>query len=124
MSRLFRYLMIKNGDVVAIETRNVLKSIVNEFKVFDYRDYLFDEDLDIYVFVKDLSYYDDNHTIYYYYGDDLIETFNGTVIFARMVENGFRTLSKNDIELINNHLSRIDRNSFKLNYFANSVNNF
>ena len=124
MSRLFRYLMIKNGDAVAIETRNVLKSIVNEFKVFDYRDYLFDEDLDIYVFVKDLSYYDDNHTVYYYYGDDLIETFNGTVIFARMVENGFRTLSKNDIELINNHLSRIDRNSFKLNYFANSVNNF
>ena len=124
MSRLFRYLMIKNGDVVAIETRNVLKSIVNEFKVFDYRDYLFDEDLDIYVFVKDLSYYDDNHTVYYYYGDDLIETFNGTVIFARMVENGFRTLSKNDIELINNHLSRIDRNSFKLNYFANNVNNF
>lgn len=124
MSRLFRYLMIKNGDVVAIETRNVLKSIVNEFEMFDYRDYLFDEDLDIYVFVKDLSYYDDNHTVYYYYGDDLIETFNGTVIFARMVENGFRTLSKNDIELINNHLSRIDRNSFKLNYFANSVNNF
>ncbi len=116
--------MIKNGDVVAIETRNVLKSIVNEFKMFDYRDYMFDEDLDIYVFVKDLSYYDDNHTVYYYYGDDLIETFNGTVIFARMVENGFRTLSKNDIELINNHLSRIDRNSFKLNYFANSVNNF
>lgn len=124
MSRLFRYLMIKNGDVVAIETRNVLKSIVNEFKMFDYRDYMFDEDLDIYVFVKDLSYYDDNHAVYYYYGDDLIETFNGTVIFARMVENGFRTLSKNDIELINNHLSRIDRNSFKLNYFANSVNNF
>lgn len=124
MSRLFRYLMIKNGDVAAIETRNVLKSIVNEFKVFDYRDYLFDEDFDIYVFVKDLSYYDDNHTVYYYYGDDLIETFNGTVIFARMVENGFRTLSKNDIELINNHLSRIDRNSFKLNYFANGVNNF
>lgn len=124
MSRLFRYLMIKNGDVVTIETRNVLKSIVNEFEMFDYRDYLFDEDLDIYVFVKDLSYYDDNHTVYYYYGDDLIETFNGTVIFAKMVENGFRTLPKNDIELINNHLSRIDRNSFKLNYFANSVNNF
>ena len=72
-----------------------MKEVIrNELGVFDYRDYIFDDDPSVYILVKDLSVYDTDHTIVYRsFPDDADGYFNGTVIFTKMDDFGFAPLS-------------------------------
>ena len=91
--------------------------VKRELGVFDYRDYLFEEDLSIYLLVKDLSIYDDNTTIIYRgYLNDCDGVFNGTVIFTKMDEYGYASLNENDIDLILKHLHKLPNSLFEMRY--------
>ena len=56
MCKLCKYVIIKNGVLCVLETDRMKEVIRNELGVFDYRDYIFDDDPSVYILVKDLSY--------------------------------------------------------------------
>ena len=90
MCKLCKYVIIKNGVLCVLETDRMKEVIRNELGVFDYRDYIFDDDPSVYLLVKDFSIYDDDTTIIYRgYLNDCDGVFNGTVIFTKMDELGF-----------------------------------
>ena len=64
MSKYCKYVIIKNNELKILKTKRMTDLVKRELGVFDYRDYLFEEDLSIYLLVKDLSIYDDDTTIY------------------------------------------------------------
>lgn len=117
MCKLCKYVIIKDGVLCVLETDRMEKVIRNELGVFDYRDYLFDDDPSVYLLVKDLSVYDTNHTITYRSDpDDVDGCFNGTVIFTKMDDYGFVSLSNDDIDLIRSHLRRLPDGLFEMSY--------
>lgn len=65
MCKLCKYVIIKDGVLCVLETDRMKEVIRNELGVFDYRDYIFDDDPSVYLLVKDLSVYDTGHTIVY-----------------------------------------------------------
>ena len=65
MCKLYKYVIIKDGVLCVLETDRMKEVIRNELGVFDYRDYIFDDDPSVYLLVKDLSVYDTDHTIVY-----------------------------------------------------------
>ena len=95
-----------------------MKEVIrNELGVFDYRDYIFDDDPSVYLLVKDLSVYDTGHTIVFRsFPDDADGYFNGTVIFTKMDDFGFASLSNNDIDIIRSHLRRLPDGLFEMSY--------
>ena len=70
MCKLCKYVIIKDGVLCVLETDRMKEVIRNELGVFDYRDYIFDDDPSVYLLVKDLSVYDTNHTIIFLYDYD------------------------------------------------------
>ena len=44
MFRLCKYVIIKDGVLCMLETDKMKEAIKNELGVFDYRDYIFDDD--------------------------------------------------------------------------------
>ena len=65
MSKYCKYVIIKDNELKILKAKKMNNLVKRELGVFDYRDYLFEEDLSIYLLVKDLSIYDDNKTIIY-----------------------------------------------------------
>lgn len=113
---MYTYAMIKNNKFNVLKTKNLSMIIKKELGVFDYQDYLFDENEYIYLLVRDLSFYDNNTSITYRNIDDEITCFNGTVIFTRMNENGYVSLSDNDLAAIRKHLCQLDNGIFDMRY--------
>ena len=112
-----KYVIIKGGVLCVLETDRMKEVIRNELGVFDYRDYIFDDDPSVYLLVKDLSVYDTDHTIVYRsFPDDADGYFNGTVIFTKMDDFGFASLSHNDIDIIRSHLRRLPDGLFEMSY--------
>ena len=117
MCKLCKYVIIKNGVLCVLETDRMKEVIRNELGVFDYRDYIFDDDPSVYLLVKDLSIYDDDTTIIYRgYLNDCDGVFNGTVIFTKMDELGYVSLSNNDVDLILKHLCKLPNGLFEMRY--------
>ena len=117
MCKLYKYVIIKDGVLCVLETDRMKEVIRNELGVFDYRDYIFDDDPSVYLLVKDLSVYDAEHTIAYRsVPDDVDSYFNGTVIFTKMDDYGFVSLSNDDIDLIRSHLRRLPDGLFEMSY--------
>ena len=117
MCKLCKYVIIKDGVLCVLETDRMTEVIRNELGVFDYRDYLFDDDPSVYLLVKDLSVFDANHTITYISDpDDVDGYFNGTVIFTKMDDFGFASLSNDDIDIIRSHLRRLPSGLFEISY--------
>ena len=117
MCKLCKYVIIKDGVLCVLETDRMKEVIWKELGVFDYRDYLFDDDPSVYLLVKDKSVYDTDHTITYKSDpDDVDSYFNGTVIFTKMDDFGFASLSNNDIDIIKNHLHKLPSGLFEMSY--------
>lgn len=117
MCKLCKYVIIKGGVLCVLETDRMKEVIRNELGEFDYRDYIFDDDPSVYLLVKDLSVYDTDHTIVYRsFPDDADGYFNGTVIFTKMDDFGFASLSHNDIDIIRSHLRRLPDGLFEMSY--------
>jgi len=117
MCKLYKYVIIKDGVLCVLETDRMKEVIRNELGVFDYRDYIFDDDPSVYLLVKDLSIYDDDTTIIYRgYLNDCDGVFNGTVIFTKMDELGYVSLSNNDVDLILKHLCKLPNGLFEMRY--------
>jgi hypothetical protein len=94
------------------------KLIKKELGFFDYRDYLFEDNLSIYLLVSDLSIFgDDTSIIYRSYPGDCDSTFSGTVIFTKMNEHGYVSLNKDDIDLILKHINKLSNGLFEMRYF-------
>lgn len=99
-----------------LETDKMKEVIRNELGVFD-------DDPSVYLLVKDLSVYDTDHTIAYRsFPDDADSCFNGTVIFTKMDDFGFASLSNNDIDIIRNRLCRLPNELFE--FFLISIRFF
>lgn len=117
MCKLCKYVIIKDGVLCVLETDRMKEVIWKELGVFDYRDYIFDDDPSVYLLVKDKSVYDTDHTITYKSDpDDVDSYFNGTVIFTKMDDFGFASLSNNDIDIIKNHLHKLPSGLFEMSY--------
>lgn len=117
MSKYCKYIIIKDNELKILKTKRMTDLVKRELGVFDYRDYLFEEDLSIYLLVKDLSIYDDDTTIIYRgYLNDCDGVFNGTVIFTKMDELGYVSLSNNDVDLILKHLCKLPNGLFEMKY--------
>ena len=115
MSKYCKYIIIKDNELKILKTKRMTDLVKRELGVFDYRDYLFEEDLSIYLLVKDLSIYDDDTTIIYRgYLNDCDGVFNGTVIFTKMDELGYVSLSNNDVDLILKHLCKLPNGLFEM----------
>lgn len=113
---MVKYVKVKNGKVTVHTTQNFSRTLKTVFKgnFYDSRDYLFAKDMDIRVFVEDLSIYNKPDTIYYYQEGELLEIFCGTVLFAKMGEEDFETLSEENVQLILNSLKRINPTQFEI----------
>ncbi len=117
MCKLCKYVIIKDGVLCVLETDRMKEVIRKELGVFDYRDYIFDDDPSVYLLVKDKSVYDTDHTITYKSDpDDVDSYFNGTVIFTKMDDFGIASLSNNDIDIIKNHLHKLPSGLFEMSY--------
>jgi hypothetical protein len=117
MSKYCKYIIIKDNEFKILKTKRMTDLVKRELGVFDYRNYLFEEDLSIYLLVKDLSIYDDDTTIIYRgYLNDCDGVFNGTVIFTKMDELGYVSLSDNDVDLILKHLCKLPNGLFEMRY--------
>ena len=53
MSKYCKYIIIKDNELKILKTKRMTDLVKRELGVFDYRDYLFEEDLSIYLLVKD-----------------------------------------------------------------------
>ncbi len=111
-----RYIKVKNGVVSIHMTSNFKRVMEEEFgtMAYDTTDYIFNENLDIRIFVEDLSLENKDVCINYYYNNDLWTTFNGTVLFAKDGVTKFRSLSKKDINIIINNLIPTCDNEFNI----------
>ncbi len=56
MCKLCKYVIIKNGVLCVLETDRMKEVIRNELGVFDYRDYIFDDDPSVYILCKGFKY--------------------------------------------------------------------
>ena len=65
MSEYCGYVIIKNNELKILETKRMIKLIKKELGFFDYRDYLFEDNLSIYLLVSDLSIFGDDTSIIY-----------------------------------------------------------
>ena len=118
MSEYCRYVIIKNNELKILETKRMIKLIKKELGFFDYRDYLFEDNLSIYLLESDLSIFgDDTSIIYRSYPGDCDSTFSGTVIFTKMNEHGYVSLNKDDIDLILKHINKLSNGLFEMRYF-------
>lgn len=101
-----RYIKVKNGVISIHMTSNFKRVMEEEFgaMAYDTTDYIFNENLDIRIFVEDLNLENKDVCINYYYNNELWTTFNGTVLFAKDGVTKFRSLSKKDINIIINNL--------------------
>ena len=45
MSKYYRYVIIKNNELKVLKTKKMENLVKKELSVFDYRDYLFEDDL-------------------------------------------------------------------------------
>lgn len=108
------YVMIKNGDISINKTNNIKRVFKKEFDEgrFDSRDWLFKEDLDIRVFVENESVFTKPETLYFYVDNEIEEIFYGTVIFTRLTEKSFETLTDEKLSLIINSIKLTDNNKF------------
>lgn len=111
-----RYIKVKNGVISIHSTSNFKRVMEDEFggMAYDTTDYIFDENLDIRVFVEDLNLETEEVCINYYYNNDLCMTFNGTVLFAKDGITKIRSLSKKDINIIINNLIPTYDNEFNI----------
>lgn len=122
MSKYYRYVIIKNNELKILKTKKMEKLVKNELGVFDYRHYLFENDLSIYLLVRDLNVYDNDTTIIYRSSPgDCDGIFNGTVIFTKMNEYGYVSLNDNDINLIIKHLHMLPNGLFEMRYSINDT---
>lgn len=100
-----RYLLIKDHTLTVKETEDFLSLLKEELGEYDSCDWLFDEDPDIRAFVRDLSIYDQKETLRFYCLGELSQIYCGTVIFAKTGKYSFRSLSLEDISLLQRKLS-------------------
>ena len=120
MKRKFKYIRVENGNISIHETDNFSEDIKDAFKDYynyDSSDYVFEENLDIRVFVEAGSeFLDYKDTIYYEYNGSITEVFKGVVIIAKNGNNNWRSLSTNDIKLVLKKLEPYDNNTFIIRY--------
>ena len=110
-------LVFDTDELKILQTKKMEHLVKKELGVFDYRDYLFEDDLSIYLLLRDLSVYDNDTTIIYRsYPGDCDGVFNGTVIFTKMDEYGYVSLNENDIDLILKHLHKLPNSLFEMRY--------
>lgn len=125
MPKNYQYAIIENGSFTVSTTSNMKGFIKSTLGMFDYRDYLFEEDSSIYILVKNLSFYDNDRSIIYKSDcGDSDSYFNGKVIFTKMNEHGFMTLTDDDIDLIKRHTHKLSTGLFEMFYSTDCINQF
>ena len=104
---LVRYLKVKDGNISVEYTDDFIQVMKKEFNgFFDTTDNLFERYLDIRVFVKDMSFFDEKPSVGYCRNGRLSSTFNGTVFFAKLGMYCIRSLSKKEVSFLLRNLKR------------------
>ena len=107
--KAIRYLKVKDGNISVEYTNDLIQAMKEEYEYFfDTSDHLFDRYEDIRVFVKDMSFFDEEPSIEYYRNGRLSMTFNGTVFFAKLGTYCVRSLSKKEVSFLLRNLKRKD----------------
>lgn len=107
--KAIRYLKVKDGNISVEYTNDLIQAMKEEYEYFfDTSDHLFDRYEDIRVFVKDMSFFDEEPSIECYRGGRLSMTFNGTVFFAKLGKYCVRSLSKKEVSFLLRNLKRKD----------------
>lgn len=109
------YIIIKDGNINIKQTDNFDFVLNYEFqKGNDSTDYVFKEDKEIRVFVENSSLYEKPPTLAISKDEELLYDYHGTIIFAKNGRTKYRGLSKENIKLIQNRLTRINDSKFRL----------
>ena len=107
--KAIRYLKVKDGNISVEYTNDLIQAMKEEYEYFfDASDHLFDRYEDIRVFVKDMSFFDEEPSIECYRGDRLSMTFNGTLFFAKLGTYCVKSLSKKEVSFLSRSLKRRD----------------
>ena len=120
MKKQIKYIKVSNGKLSILQTNNFNEAIKNSFGSyfdFDSSDYIFDEDLDIRVFLKaNSTFLNLEETIYYYVNNELVDINKGIVLFAKNGNRSWKSLSNKDINIIKKRLKPSPNNTFSINY--------
>ena len=120
MKRKIKYIKVKDGVISLLETddfNEAIKDAFGDYYAYDSSDYIFDENLDIRVFIEAGSeFLDYKDSIYYEYEGAIVGRLKGTVLIAKNGLNKWQSLSSNDIKLILKKLKPHDNNSFIIHY--------
>lgn len=120
MKRKFKYIKVEDGNISVYKTDNFPEVIKDTFKgyyKYDSTDHVFDENIDIRVFIEvESELLDCKDTIYYEYNSCIIGRLKGVVLIAKNGKNKWKSLSSNDIKLILKKLEPYDNNTFIIRY--------
>lgn len=120
MKRKFKYIEVKDGAITLQETNDfneVIKDTYGSYYNYDSSDWIFNENLDIRIFVEqESSFQDINETIYLYSHNKLANILKGPVLFAKNGNNNWRSLSNKDIKLIYKKLLPSSNHRFTIDY--------
>lgn len=117
MSKYCKYVIIKNNEFKILKTKRMTDLVKRELVSLIIVIICLKKIFQSIFFVKDLSIYDDDTTIIYRgYLNDCDGVFNGTVIFTKMDELGYVSLSDNDVDLILKHLCKLPNGLFEMRY--------
>lgn len=108
-----RYVIVKDGAVDVKYADDFISLMKDEYNYFfDSADCLFDRYLDIRVFVKEGSCFNEKPTMYYFDNNELMTSFNGTVFFAKLGKTKVMSLSNKEVNFLLNNIKRRDDGLF------------
>lgn len=120
MKRKFKYIRVKDGDILLLETDDfdeVIKDTFGDYYAYDSTDYVFNENLNIRVFVEVGSeFLDYKDSIYYEDDGVIVGRLKGTVLIAKNGSKKWHSLSNKDIKIIYKKLKPHGDNSFLISY--------
>lgn len=97
-----RYVKVEGTNIEILNTTSFKKVLEEEFKEgYDTTDYIFDENLDIRVFIEIRATHKNlEETILRKLDNETVDIIYGTVLFTKCSELSFLSLSKKDINII------------------------
>ena len=108
-----RYIKVEKDSIEILYSKDIYKTIRELFKdgYIETTDYIFDDNLDIRIFVG-VNNSNKDPTIKFFYNDELWDEYYGPVIFTKFGISEFESLSDEDIKIIKEGLLKTDDEVF------------
>ena len=108
-----RYIKVEESNIEILYSKDVYKAIKELFKgkYIETTDYIFDDSLDIRIFVG-VNDSGKDPAIKFFYNDELWDEYYGPVIFSKFGNSEFKSLSDEDIKIIKEGLLKMNDGVF------------